>query len=281
MPDTIQNINNSIVDSKAVHEMQSEAMSFDTSSLSQDTAIVEESHPAIVLIDYPRGRDVAHRSESATGMSWVILLFVVVFLLSCLNYKNNFKYIKSIVSDLTDVRSRNNMFDDTVRESTFLTMLNVMCVISVALLSYTAVMLANPAFSDLSFVSTIASIGGIAISYYLFQYAMYWAFGNIFGDVSKTSSWIKGFASSQGLLGVILFPLSLISFFYADIAQTVCIVAFILFVLARFVFIFKGFRIFFAQISSWLLFLYYLCSVEIIPMIFAYLLVVKVCKILI
>lgn len=280
MPDTIQNISKSIADSNAVYKMQSEAMSFDTLSLSQDTVVVEECQPAIVLIDHPKGRDVAHRSESATGMSWVISLFVVVFLLSCLNYKNNFKYIKSIVSDLTDVRSRNNMFDDTVRESTFLIMLNVMCVISVALLSYTGVILANPVFVDLPFALTIASVGGITVFYYLFQYAMYWAFGNVFSDESKTSSWIKGYASSQGLLGVILFPLSLISFFYADIAQTVCIVAFILFVLARLVFVFKGFRIFFTQISSWLLFLYYLCSVEIIPMIFAYLLVVKACKIL-
>ena len=281
MSEKTQNINKSIVDSNTVNKMQGEAKPFDTASLLQDTVVVEESHSAIVLIDYPKGRDVARRSDSATGMSWVILLFVIVFLLSCINYKNNFKYIKSIISDLTDVRSRNNMFDDTVRESTFLTMLNVMCIISVALLSYTGVMLAYPAYGDLPFFSTIASVGGIAISYYLFQYAMYWIIGNVFGDMSKTSSWIKGFASSQGLLGVILFPFSLVSFFYAEIAQTVCILAFIFFILARLVFVIKGFRIFFSQISSWLLFLYYLCSVEIIPMIFAYLLVIKVCKILI
>lgn len=274
MSDTIKNNKTDTVDSNVLKRgMMTNHL--DTLSLSQDTVVVEESHPSIVLIDYPKGRDVAHRSESAFGMSWVILFYVIVFLLSCLNYKNNFKYIKSIVGDLTDVRSRNNLFDDTVRESTFLIMLNVMCVISVGLLSHTSLMIIYPAYNDLPFYSTIVSVGGITVLYYLFQYVMYWIIGNVFGDASKTSNWIKGFASSQGLLGVILFPFSLISFFYTDIAEIVCVGSLILFILARLVFMFKGFRIFFTQISSWLLFLYYLCSVEIIPMIFAYYLMIK------
>ncbi|MDE6338919.1 MAG: DUF4271 domain-containing protein [Muribaculaceae bacterium] len=47
--------------------------------------------------------------------------------------------------------------------------------------------------------------------------------------------------------------------------------------IGKIVFIYKGFRIFFQQLRSWLLFLCYLCSLEIVPLILAYLLAYQIC----
>ncbi|MDE5870106.1 MAG: DUF4271 domain-containing protein, partial [Muribaculaceae bacterium] len=52
------------------------------------------------------------------------------------------------------------------------------------------------------------------------------------------------------------------------------------FILGKIMFIYKGFRIFFNQISSWMLFLYYLCSVEIVPLILTYFATLQLCSIL-
>lgn len=246
-----------------------------------DTLSMEQHHSALLLVEEVRGRDASLRNDSEGIMSWVMLFVIGIFVAVSFRYKNNFKYIKGIIGDLTEIRSRNNMFDDTVRESSFLIALNVMCVVSVALLFHRVASLYIDGFAKIDLSESMLVVGVVTVCYYLFQYVAYWLCGNIFGDRQKTSIWIKGFTSSQGLLGVILFPISLISLFYPQAAVAMCVVGGLVYVLGRIVFIFKGFRIFFVEISSWLLFLYYLCSVEIIPMIFAYFLVSQACKTLI
>lgn len=246
-----------------------------------DTLATAESHPTLVLIEEPTGRDFAMRNDSGDVMSWLMLIMVGIFITVCFRYKNNFKYIKGMISDLTEIRSRSNMFDDTVRESSFIIALNVMCIVSVALLFHQSSNLYIEGFSVLPLARSILISIGVTIIYYLFLLVSYWICGNVFGDSLKTSIWLKGFTSNQGLLGVILFPISLISMFYAGVTENMFIIGAVFFILGKIIFIFKGFRIFFTEISSWLLFLYYLCSVEIIPMIFAYFLVEQASKILI
>lgn len=245
-----------------------------------DTVIAEEKHFGVALVEEPQGHNAPPRAESASESSWLMLLIVAVFLMVSLRYKNNFKYLKAIVSDLTDIRPRHNVFDDTVRESSFLISLNVMCAISAGLLLHVFLCVTSPVAAALPFYSSVAVVVGTVSVYYLWQLLTYWVMGNIFSDSAKTSNWIKGFASSQGILGVILFPLALMSMFYPHAAPTLTTIAFVCFILARIIFIFKGFRIFFVQISSWLLFLYYLCSVEIIPVIFTYFAALKICEVM-
>lgn len=287
MPDSL----NIVVEETSVsktQELTGDAMS-EASAVSEmvmsdstaDTLAIAESHPTLVLVNEPIGRDVAIRNDSGDVMSWLMLIVVGIFVTVCFRYKNNFKYIKVMISDLTEIRSRSNMFDDTVRESSFMIALNVMCVVSVALLFHLSSNLYIESFSVLPLAKSILISIGVTIAYYVFQIASYWVCGNVFGDSLKTSIWLKGFTSNQGLLGVILFPIALISMFYSVASEEMFIIGATCFILGKIVFIFKGFRIFFTEISSWLLFLYYLCSVEIIPMIFAYFLVEQASKILI
>ena len=76
-----------------------------------------------------------------------------------------------------------------------------------------------------------------------------------------------------------LFPLSLVALNYPKWDVPVLLIAAGVFVIGKIVFLYKGFRIFFTQISSWLLFLYYLCSLEIVPLILTYLGAVTLCTV--
>lgn len=265
MPDSLSNIAKSTAPTPTL----SDTIALGDSVVA-DSLTIATTPPSIALIEVPEGRDIPLRTESANAMSWVMLVVIAVFILVSLRYKNNFKYIKAIAGDLSDIRSRNNLFDDTVRETSLLISLNALCVISVALLFHTSLLTLHPSLAVIPTIESIGVAAGMTLAFYAFQYIAYLIVGNVFGDRHKTSSWIKGFASSQGLLSVILFPLSLITLFYPQHAPTLCIVGFIAFIIARLIFIFKGFRIFFNRISSFFLFLYYLCSLEIIPLILGY-----------
>ncbi|MBR5727625.1 MAG: DUF4271 domain-containing protein, partial [Muribaculaceae bacterium] len=52
----------------------------------------------------------------------------------------------------------------------------------------------------------------------------------------------------------------------------------ILYICARFIFIFKGIRIFYSNLLSILYFILYLCGVEIVPLIVIYGITINLCK---
>ena len=90
--------------------------------------------------------------------------------------------------------------------------------------------------------------------------------------------WVRGAAATNGAEAFLLFPFALLALTQPEWNPGVLILAGIVFILGKFLFIFKGFRIFFNQFSSWLLFLYYLCSLEIIPLLLTYGLTLTLCS---
>lgn len=101
--------------------------------------------------------------------------------------------------------------------------------------------------------------------YYLFQLCAYNAVGYAFTDNEHRRAWIRAFNASQGLLGFALMPAAIVTVFYPVAAMAALWVALALYVVARFLFIVKGFRIFYENFGSLLYFILYLCTLEIIP----------------
>jgi len=79
-----------------------------------------------------------------------------------------------------------------------------------------------------------------------------------------------GYAAAQALLGMLLFPLSLIVMFYPLFCQQLMIVALSLFWYLQNSVHLEGISHFSHQPSSLMPFLYYLCTVELIPLIIVY-----------
>jgi hypothetical protein len=92
--------------------------------------------------------------------------------------------------------------------------------------------------------------------------------GYAFADNEGRKQWLRGFNASQAFLGFGLAIPALVTVFYPAAATIMLQIATIMYILARLVFIFKGFKIFYHKISSLVYFILYLCTLEVIPLIF-------------
>ncbi|MBD5329907.1 MAG: DUF4271 domain-containing protein [Bacteroides sp.] len=241
-----------------------------------------------LIIENPIVREdppVADKEE--IGVSFVWLLLLGLFCAVALKFKNNARYLKAIISDLTDVRTRQNAFDETVKETSFLILLNVLWVCSIGILLWQTIML-TVGHPPIGYSFSIPDRPGLGIAlcigttsiYTILMALAYWVIGFVFTDSSRAALWLKGAGASQGLETVLLLPLAALSLSYGDWMLQLLEIAAGVVILGKIIFIYKGFRIFFNQFSSWMLFLYYLCSVEIVPLILTYLATLQLCSVL-
>jgi hypothetical protein len=220
------------------------------------------------------------------GLSWIFLGIVLLFCLIGLRFRNSFRYLRAIVSDITQTRTRQNAFDDTVNETSFMLLLNLLWVTCAGVMFWFLVRLGITA--DLPFhpeipdkpVLGIAICIGVSIIYLLVMQLAYWTVGMVFTDPKHTRIWMKGSTACYALCSILIFPLALLLLCYPEWAPILLKIAAVAFILCKFMFICQGFRIFFTQFSSWLLFLYYLCSLEIVPLIIAYVATLQICGML-
>lgn len=225
-----------------------------------------------ILIEYS-GKDslprVHERHGGGDGTSWLISGLVALFLLVALRYRRNFRFAGALIQDLTSGPRRRNMFDDTVRETTFVILMNLLCLASEAVLLCGALSLAGhtrmPQAGQL--MEGLGVAVGITVVYYLVQWIAYLLIGYVFTTRDGTRSWLRGFSSGRSLLGIVLFPLAMVSVFYPSGLPVLLILAGIAYFIIRVMFVFKGIRIFSRQSGAYILFLYYLCSVEIVPLV--------------
>lgn len=217
------------------------------------------------------------------GMSWIYGGLALLFCIVALYVRNSGRYFKALFSDLTDTRERHNVFDDTVKETSFLILLNILWAASAGVLLWQTLTLL-PQLPEYSFsipdrpAPGIAICAGVSLAYVTAMMLAYWVIGNVFTDRRRTAMWLRGAGAANGIQAFVLFPTALLALTQPQWTSILLIIAAAAFLLGKIVFIFKGFRIFFNQISSWLLFLYYLCSLEIIPLILTYGLTLEICS---
>ena len=95
------------------------------------------AHAAMLFLD----RDPLHKPEprqadTRQGASWLLLALLVLLVAIGLKFRKSAKYIFLLGKEITNTRRRHNVFDDTVRESSFLLLLNTVTLLSEGLLLY-------------------------------------------------------------------------------------------------------------------------------------------------
>ena len=200
-----------------------------------------------------------------TFRSLIIPALLVLLVAIGLKFRKSAKYIFLLGKEITNTRRRHNVFDDTVRESSFLLLLNTVTLLSEGLLLY--LYLLGGGRPELP---GAAACMGVALGYGLFLWAAYGLTGWVFSDADTMRVWVRGHNAATGLLCVVMLPLALAAAADTSIATTVAPVALGAFLVAKLIFIFKGARIFMHGPTSILLFFYYLCSLEIVPLVLAY-----------
>lgn len=222
------------------------------------------------------------------NISWIYLILTGLFIVVALRFRKSPHFIRAIATDLTDTRERGNVFDDTVRETSLLVLLNILWSVSAGVMLWSLLTLSGSEAAEegWSFSLPDNRAGGIGLCmgiFILYTGAMllaYWIVGNVFTDSNRTLSWIKGATASTALETVVFFPVALLLLCQPQWTVELLIIGASAFIIGKLVFIFKGFRIFFTRFSSWMVFLYYLCSLEIVPLILTYLLSLYLCSIL-
>lgn len=217
----------------------------------------------------PRIREARNEDQNYL-FSWVSIGILAIFVAVCFKYSSNSKYLISLKRDLFDVRERHNLFDETVTETSFMLVLNALCAASLGVVLFAAVSVF--AGSPGSPTVRLLICEAIGVGYCMVMPLIYWTVGNIFTDAATTRRWLRGFGASQSVLGILLLPVSLLIVFYPQWWTMLLIASVGAIILSKLIFIFKGFRIFMDRASHVLLFLYYLCGLELVPLVACYVL---------
>ena len=213
--------------------------------------------------------------------SWIYVILFTVFFLTCIRVRGNFKFLGAFFRDLAVVRERENLFDATMKETSFIFLVLLLSGCSIGVLLCKAVPLFGadlPIRADIpapgftiggELLSTIVCMA-IACGYIGAMWVCYTVVGKVFSDTLHTWLWVRGFTAGTGLGAAVFFPLALLALTYPDYTLHIVAAGFVMLILVKFLFIVKGFRIFFTESSLWVVFLYYLCSLEIVPLVITF-----------
>ena len=224
-----------------------------------------------VTLDVPERLVPTGLQPESAGMSWVVGGLLLLFVVICLRYRKNSRYLSLLVNDMTEVKVRHNAFDDTLRETAFVWLLNVMMCACAGILLYGAIF--RPEAGLLISGRGVGRLGicmGLVLGYTLVMATVYKVVGTVFSDARTSTLWVKGYVASQGLSAILLFPIALLALCLPGMMFPMAVAGGVVFILAKLLFIYKGFCIFFTDSASWVLFLYYLCSLEIVPIVLTY-----------
>ena len=229
---------------------------------------VAEPHYALVLSPPAAPQTLTPRETAGNGLSFILLGLFVLFLVVALRFRSNMKYVASLFHNLIDTRTRNNVFDDTVRETSLIVLLNILwCACCGIIGFYCFSYFINPLEIYSGATSGILIGMATAAAYTCFMSLSYLAVGWVFSDFDHARIWLKGFGASQALMSPLFFIIALLAVCWPFSQLGTAIIAISVFFIAKLLFIWKGFKIFFSQFSSWVLFLCYLCSLEIVPLV--------------
>ena len=247
----------------------------DTSLGSIDTLAVMEVPPKGEAV--PFARSPLHDTPS-------MVLLIAGLIAVALSYHTGYKYIENFFHYMFSTRRRENMFEDhTVNETSILAALIANTCIVEGFLIYMAVQLLRPDLAPSLQSNTFLHIGAfctIAMGFYAIQWLIYKIMGYTFSDKEGTKLWLDGFKATQALLGLVLLPVLVLLMVYTSHGKMLLGVAALLYLVARVIFIFKGFRIFYSNLSSYLYFILYLCAVEIVPLVILTGVTIWICGIL-
>ncbi len=244
------------------------ALSATYSTAGIDTAALKIAVPP-KKSTWEEGLEGTPRPINAGDNSGVLAIITGMFVVMALGFRQSKRLFKVLFKDLLGMRGPNVFDEHTSNETGVLTLMAMQWSVYTGLLLYTLFNLLyhtppTHAFSD------IAQLIALTGAYYIFQLTAYNVVGFTFSTPEGRIFYVKGFTSSQSLLSFLLIIPALVALFYHQAAESMLITAGVLYILARLVFIIKGFRIFYHKIPSLLYFILYLCTLEIVPLIVLY-----------
>lgn len=206
------------------------------------------------------------RMINPAGHSIVLGLLSTLFVACLLAYSYFGRALGYFVNDLWSLRRRQNAFDESAPGRR-----TVQVLLALQLAAYSGVLLyawchPGPVADARVALTCTLQLMGLAAAYYVFQLCAYTTVAYAFApDGPAAVQWLNGFNASQGLAGLVLALPTLGIVFYPDATGAMLCTALGIYLLARVVFIAKGFKIFYTGYGSLIYFILYLCTLEIVP----------------
>ncbi|MGN0232386.1 MAG: DUF4271 domain-containing protein [Muribaculaceae bacterium] len=235
----------------------------------------------IPVIEHHKPLNAVEPEFSTFFSSGTSMLLSIAFLLVAFSFRRGFQYLSTIIRNLFSLNMHNDVFKDrTINETLVITNLIANTCISGGIILYFLLcsngMLYIAAHN--SIVPVLVCIATCA-SLILFQLLAYKVLAFTFSDHEHSKLWIDGNNASLAIVGFTFIPLAIMASIGSGATITaMAIVALILFFSSRFVFIIKGFRIFFKKIPMLFPFILYLCAIEIVPVLFFIAAAVNLCN---
>ena len=132
----------------ARHKSVSDSVAAPADSLASDSVAKPRLYG--ITLTPPKMPEVERNVSSSPGISIILGGLVILFCIIGLRFRNNRKYVTALLRNLVEVKVRNNLFDETVRETSFLVLLNLMWSCSAGIILYFLLDFSvpgNPAFS--------------------------------------------------------------------------------------------------------------------------------------
>ncbi len=214
-------------------------------------------------VGYTLGLPAVQRPMLPGNDAGVICLLIVAFMFLSVNFRHYSTFLKTFAQDLWKVRRRENAFDEhTVSETRVTTSLILILCLAEGIIFYSAISVFYP---SVPVFTSIAVCSFAAVVLYFIMFVAYRIVGYTFTSADNTRQWLKGYRASQCLLGMVLAVPAMVVLFNPGVERWVVGFALAAYVLARIIFIFKGFRIFYVNTFSLIYFILYLCALELLP----------------
>ena len=271
--ETAEDSENSRTEDKTAADLDSREDSV-TDSIPSDTleafdssTIVEPVDTAATVIVRPAWTDglIPIERPKRTGNDQGFVTVIVVLMLALtFSVKHIHRIWGTLIRRLWITRSRQDFDHITMVERRTIGLMLIATVFLIGLIATAALSLYSPAMYTFTFTNTLTVCYWIA-GYFIFQYIVYYAIGYAFTSAEGCRLWLEGFTASMSMLGLMLILPGLVVVFYPAITTIAIAVSIALYVIARIMFVYKGFKIFFTNFGSILYFILYLCTLEIVP----------------
>lgn len=216
--------------------------------------------------EFTAGIEPTPRPYNTVSDSMLPAVFVVLILTIAFNFRPICRLVKTSARELFSMRRRENVFDDHTASET---RAGIFLIVQLCLCGGVLAYFGLTEYFSLPAVDTVlltAETSGVCAAYFLFQTVTYALTGYTFADDPRQAGqWLKSFFSCCELLSLLMLVPAIVTVFIPEYAYECVCIGIVLFLTAKFVFIIKGFRIFFNNFASWIYFILYLCSLEIIP----------------
>lgn len=253
-----------------LHPFHSLADTLFTKSLTPVDTVAAVAEPEVA--DWHGGLEPEPRPMQPGNRSGFLVLIALLAVVMTFNFKYLGRVLRQYGKEVWEFRrGRENVFDERPDGDTRILLLLLMqCVICIGILLCAGVCRIDLASPSTMTGAAVGAVIGICGLYYVAEIVAYNVVGYTFTTPAGRREWLRGFNASQGLLGILLIIPAVLAVFYPPLTRAAVIAGIALYLCARLVFIIKGFKIFYDNFGSLLYFILYLCTLEIIPVIFVY-----------